>query len=807
MRTTAARRMLAVAMTTTALGLALPAFATEADEPQAVQADETTAADAGDTGAIIVTARRRSETLQSTPVAITAVNTAFLESKAAVNIGDLQGAAPGLLITQQNSGAQAANISIRGLTYADIEKSQTPTVGVLVDGVVIGTNTGQLQDAFDIAQLEVLRGPQGTLFGANTIGGVINIQRTKPTMKPGLKAEATFAKFGTFSTKLLANYGNEESWGVKAWYFHNETDGFYKNVTRNVDAGWSNGENYGASLLFKPVGSGFDAQLTVAQVEQVFDPVVSSLANSSEAFCSQPTLDFIGSLSGLPAGSILAAPARECNRNNTTDLYTTFGSAASSNYKAPEATLEMNYDLGGVTLTSITGWRKSTEAQTQDFDGMSVDLYYVDRRQHYEQWSQELRAAGNLLDGLDYVVGGFYFHSKYDLTQWSRVLANSPNIAPTLFDRNSQHVEGLTESYAVFGDFNWKVAEQIRVSFGGRYSHDRKELFNGFAGGKLIDPDSVQKSQFVPVGTGKASFNKFTPKVGIDWRPNQDVMVYASWSRGYRSGGFSPRAATAATASTPFQPETVDAYEVGVKLSAFDRKLELNLAGFVSDYKDMQQNLTVPGGPTGNQTITGNVPGGALIKGIEADGTLRLTENFRITGSIAIMDSHFRNFVTCGAYAAGPVATNACGTGLVPFNYSANRLIYAPDFTASLGAEYVAPTGFGDITTNVGWRHISPYDEQLSAASLTPTLNGSGQATLITVGGNDPRVRTTTQDLVDASMTFNFDIDDAKAYLRVFTRNLLNEKTTTHAFTVAGLWSFGMALEPRTYGVTAGFKF
>ncbi|OYZ23432.1 MAG: TonB-dependent receptor, partial [Novosphingobium sp. 16-62-11] len=342
MKTPATRRLIAVALATSAIGFTLPAFAAEADEPQAndPQMAQSDAA-SEDSGAIIVTARRRSETLQSTPVAITAVNTAMLEAKGAVNIGDLQGAAPGLLITQQNSGAQAANISIRGLTYADIEKSQTPTVGVLVDGVVIGTNTGQLQDAFDVAQIEVLRGPQGTLFGANTIGGVINIQRSKPTMELGLKAEATYARFGTFSAKAIGNYGDGETWGVKAWYFHNETDGFYRNVTRNVSAGWSNAENYGASLLFKPAGSGFEAQLTVAQVEQVFDPVVSNITNSSEVFCG-----FI--------------PARECNRNSTTDLYTTFGDAASSNYKAPEATLELNYDAGVVKLTSITGWRKST---------------------------------------------------------------------------------------------------------------------------------------------------------------------------------------------------------------------------------------------------------------------------------------------------------------------------------------------------------------------------------------------------------------------------------------------------------------
>lgn len=714
---------------------------------------------------IIVTARRRSETLQSTPVAITAINTAMLENKAAVNIGDLQGTAPGLLITQQNSGAQAANISIRGLTYADIEKSQTPTVGVVVDGVTIGTNTGQLQDAFDIAQIEVLRGPQGTLFGANTIGGVINITRTKPTMEPGVKAELTYGRWNTWAAKAIVNYGDGETWGIKGWYFHNESDGFYYNAIRDTRAGGSKGDSYGASVLFEPTGSGFDAQLSVENVVQNFEPVVSNLTNSTETFC------------GL-------IPANECNRNNTTDLYTVFTLPANSKYRAPNATLQMNYDLGPVKLSSITGWRHSKEKQTQDFDGSSSDLYYVDRRQKYTQWSQELRAAGNLFTGLDYVVGGYYFHSKYDLTQWTRFFGFDPSIPPMEFDQNPQTNVGKTTSYAFFGDFNWAFADKWRLSFGGRWSHDNKKLTNSFAQAGLI-------------GSGDANFTKFTPKVGVDYRPNNDVMLYASWSRGYRSGGFSPRAATAQTASTPFQPETVDAYEIGAKLAAFNRKLEVNLAGYVSDYKDMQQNLTVPGGPLGNQTITGNVPGGAIIKGIEMDATLRITPQLTITASSAYMKSHFRNFVTNGAF-----------NGLiVPFDYSANRLIYAPKFTSSLNADYTVPTSFGKVVATAGWRHISPYDEQISQASLTPVTDASGAVTEVIVGGNDPRVRTTTQDLVDASLTVNFDIGDKEAYVRLFGRNLLNEKTTTHAFTVAGLFSFGMALEPRTYGATVGVKF
>lgn len=745
-------------------GLATPVLAQESRSAAAVDPNE-----------IIVSARRRAETLQDTPVAITAVNAAMLENKASANIGDLQGTAPGLLITQQNSGAQAANISIRGLTYADVEKSQTPTVGVVVDGVTIGTNTGQLQDAFDIEQIEVLRGPQGTLFGANTIGGVINITRTKPTMEPGGKAEFTMSRWGTWAAKAIVNYGNGESWGIKGWYFHNQTDGFYHNAITNKSAGFSNGDSYGASLLFQPVGSGFDAQLTVENVEQEFEPVVSNLTNSTELFC------------GL-------IPANECNRNNTSDLYTIFTLPARSSYKAPNATLQMNYDLGGVTLSSITGWRHSKEAQTQDFDGSSTDLYYVDRRQNYTQWSQELRAAGNLFTGFDYVVGGYYFHSKYDLTQWTRFFGFDPSVPPMEFDTNAQTNIGKTTSYAFFGDFNWAFADNWRLSFGGRWSHDNKKLTNSFATQGLI-------------GTGDANFTKFTPKVGIDWRPSDEVMLYASWSRGYRSGGFSPRAATAETASTPFQPETVDAYEIGAKLALFDRALDLNIAGYVSDYKDMQQNLTVPGGPLGNQTITGNVPGGALIKGIEADATWRVTSRLRITGSAAYMKSNFRDFITCGAYTAGATADTNCGAGLVPFDYSANRLIYAPKFTGSINADYDVPTSFGSVVATAGLRHISPYDEQISVGPITPAVNGAGEVTSVVVNGNDARVRTTTQDLIDASLTVNFEIGDKETYFRVFGRNLANEKTTTHAFTVAGLFSFGMAVEPRTYGATFGVRF
>ena len=462
------RRLVLCALTSTALvGVATPALANDA-APAAASA----ASNAADANTIIVSARRRSESLQSTPVAITAINTAMLDAKGSTNIADLQGAAPGLLITQQNSGAAAANLSMRGLTYADVEKSQTPTVGVVVDGVALGTNTGQLQDTFDVAQIEVLRGPQGTLFGANTIGGVVSIQRTKPTMETGGKMEFSYGQWNTWDGKALLNFGNGTSWGIKTWYTHNQTDGYYINTTTNSRTGGSKEDNFGASVLFKPVGSDFDAQLTVEDIIQSFTPVNISLTQPGEAFYD-PT-------------------------NVPTNLYQVSDAPTFSHYHAPDGTLTMNYDTGGVKFTAITGWRHSSEAQTQDF--ATAGTYYVLRDQVYTQWSQELRASGKVGSNFDYVVGGYYFNSHYNFRQYTTIgsgdaLFTSTDPATTAPGYQIEYA--ATRSYAGFGDFNWAFADKFRLSFGGRWTHDTKILNNGFEG--------------APFPPGEASFSKFTP--------------------------------------------------------------------------------------------------------------------------------------------------------------------------------------------------------------------------------------------------------------------------------------------------------
>ena len=721
-------------------------------QPAGVPAPATTAGvlpDSGGVTDIVVTARRRNESIQSTPIAMTAVTPAVLESKATLNIGDLQGQVPNLLITSQNSGAGTANLSIRGLAFADVEKSFEPTVGVVVDGVFIGTSTGQFLDFFDISSVEVLRGPQGTLYGRNTIGGVINIRRTRPTGEWGARLEGSYASYNTFAGRAVVNAPIVPGLlAVKGSYFQDGTDGFYRNYYTHRLTGGNDNQNFGAAFLFTPA-SNFDALITIEKQVQDFTPVNSNIAKTGEVFCA-------------------FEPAIECNRNTTTDLYTVFASPAHGHYSSPGVTAELNWNLGSVKLTSITGYRESHEDQTQDFDASSSDLYYTRRTQSYHQTSEEIRASGKIVSTLDYVVGGYFFDSKYNLRQATRLFGGDLPVA--------QVAIGTNTSYAGFVDVDWNFLPKFRLNLGGRYTHDEKTLNNSF--GAFL-------------GAPSAKFNKFTPKVVLDYRPNDSYLFYFSWSRGYRSGGFSNRAQTAISTNTPYGPETVDSYEIGAKTAFFDRKLLFNVAAFYADYSSLQQNTTIPGGPTGNETIVSNV-GSATIKGIEVDLTARPVRQLTMTAGLGYLDSRFSNFLT------------RSGTNTFT-DYSANNLIYNPSVTANFNGTYTVPTKFGEALLNLGYRFIAPYDQQISLGPTTTTTTGG--VTTIVVNGNDPRVRTRPQSLLDAAATLKFDYRGHAAKVTLFGRNLSDDRGPNAAFTVAGLWSFASAREPRTFGVQFGFDF
>lgn len=712
---------------------------------------------------IIVTARHREEALQDTPVAITVLNKTALENKGATNVGALTGLAPSLIINQQGAATNAANMSIRGIAFTDTEKSFEPTVGVVVDGVSLGTSTGQYIDLFDVDKIEVLRGPQGTMFGRNTIGGVINVSRTRPTGNLGVKADATYSSFNTVGTRVVLNLPEVSNISTKLFYFHDESDGWYRSGATGKRVGGHNNENYGASLLFTP-NDNLSALLTVEQQEQVTNSVNSSLAKTGEANCA-------------------LMPAIECNRNTSNDLYTVWytnilGEPPVTRYRSPAVTLNLEYDFNGTKLTSISGYRKITEYQAQDFDGSSLDLYVSLRNQEFRQYTQELRLSGDLSDKLDYVVGGYFYDGRYEFSQNTKL--NGAWLGGSLSLANAQVAHGGTTSYAVFGDVNYNLTNALRLNIGGRWTHDKRWLNNFF---------------FTQLADETKNFSKFTPQVGIDYKLNDDTLVYASWSKGYRAGGYSLRATTALAAKVPFESETVDSYELGVKSSLFDNRLRFALAGFYSDYKNMQQPTTIIAGPTANASVVSNV-GSARVIGLEGDFTAVVASNFKVNGSFAVMDNKFNGFI-----AGSPNPTRA--PLLDTIDYSNLNMSYSPKFMASLNGEYT----YKGITANVGYRYLGKHDLRITPGTkIVGSTNSNGTVNYIVVD-NDPRVRQAPQHLVDASVSTKLPIMGIDTKLTVFGRNLLDERNATQVSPVPGRFSFGYAREPRTFGVSLGINF
>jgi iron complex outermembrane receptor protein len=729
------------AIAATAALTASPVFAQGAD---AASSDE-------DENVIVVTGRLRGdESVQDVPLSVTVVNTEQLGAQGALTIEDVETLSPNLIIDPVGAGPGGGAISMRGVSFQDIEKSFEPTVGVVIDGVFIGTNTGQLTNAFDFEQVEVLRGPQGTLFGRNTIGGVINVRRSRPTKDFGVKAEATLGNYGREEFNAVLNVGDGDTFGLKVWGFDRSTDGYYDNVTLGTDAGANNNTNFGATLLLEPTPD-LEILVTAEKTKLGGDPPVSSISDGTDLIC-------------ILLGAVIP---EQCNRNLEDDLYTVFSNFLGDiDYTEDAFSGEINYSFGDLTLTSVTAFRDSDERQTQDFDATSIPFFQTDRSQQYQQFSQELRLAGEVSEGISGVIGLYYFDNEYQL--------DSTTVLPSGAS-SSNGTDHNTESLAFFGDFDLELSDRLRLSVGARYSKDEKAyrrfVLNGI---DLSNEDS---------------WKEFTPRVSLDYRFNDDVMGYASYARGYRSGGFNGRGITTTSVQTSFAPETVDSFEVGAKTSFLDGAGIFNVAAFYSEYKDKQEEVvqaTPPGSPNPQETVTKNAAG-ATIKGLEADLRMELAEGFTLSSSLGLLDADYDSFF---------VDLNLNGTQDAGEDASTRTIRRTPDVTFSVAADYRTPlTNSTELALNARLANSSSYQ-----TTIVPAPGN--------FGANDPRgIHPSTTD-VSAAATVSFDLgESSRAYLRVFGRNLLNEKGVSSTLPVAGLFTFAGAIAPRQYGVTLGFEY
>jgi iron complex outermembrane receptor protein len=469
----------------------------------------------------------------------------------------------------------------------------------------------------------------------------------------------------------------------------------------------------------------------------------------------------------LPPG--ILAPQSECNRLDEEDLYTTFTNVPGiALNKGDNFTANIAVDGGLFQLTSITGYRTSDESVRQDFDSTSINFFDTLRVQEYKQFSQEFRAAGDITDRANFVAGVYYFYSNYTLDQTTFF---GPFLQGAgLPAQGGNRVDHTSRSMAIFGDVQWQLTDALRITFGGRYNWDDKNYINDFL--KTGLPEFTARPS--------ASWQEFQPRASIDYKFGDGNMVYFAFARGYRAGGFNGRGQTDFSANTPYDPETVNSYEGGVKTSWFDNRLTANLAGFITKYDDKQEEVVRPAPPpAGQETIVDNAAT-ATITGIELELRAAPLDSVNLYGSLGWLDARYDEFDTI--------------INGVVVDISDRELRRTPDLSASVGGDWTIPLGEAELVFAGSYRYLAELQTTIVGAPNDPTMN-------------DPRGLADARHILDASATVFFNVRDVRLRASIFGRNITDDKGLSAALPVAGLFTFGAGRPRRTFGGEIGFEF
>ncbi len=709
---------------------------------------------------IVVTAERRESNLQDTPISVSAVTAATIQAQGIRTVSDLAATVPNLTSTTGPQGSADANFFIRGVGQFDFIATNDPGVGVYVDGIYLGRTVGALLDSSDIARVEVLRGPQGTLFGRNTLGGAISIVSKAPEL--GALAGTVGVSAGSRSRidgDASINLPLGDSAALRVGAFERYQDGFAR---RRFDgARFGKTKRYGgrAQLLFKPTDR-LSLTLSADYSNDKSNPAPSVLL----AIVPAPF---------FPAG----AAAQIQNPNRFYDVNESNSTESRNEIYGFSGTLA--YELSDdVTLKSITAYRHLDALSTSDPDGTLYRLYDQQAPTRQHQFSEELQLTGSLLDDrLSFVLGGYYFREKVDQILFLCFAPITPT--PTAFfnpcNTWNQGNRQTTESYAAFGQARFKLGDKFSLTAGGRYTRETKDIVSNQAfdfrpAGFSPAPGVVVPGFFSPIVTnlpGSLKFSKFTPKLGAEYTPSNDVLIFASYAKGFRSGGFNGRLIVPAPSIPTYRPDTNDAFEIGFKADTPDRRLRFNATAFYSKYKGIQQTISVPV----TQFQVANA-GRADLYGFEAELTAVPVPALRLNAALGYSHSKFVD-VPASAEQSGRI--------------NGNSLPFSPRWTANAGAEYRIALGdrFKAIP-RVDWRYQSrnyftalnlPLEQQKGYGLLSARL---------TVAAADDRY---------SIAVYGDNLTDRKYY--TFGQNALGAQGV--AYNYLG--------RPREFGVTGRFNF
>lgn len=606
--------------------------------------------DTGGLDEIVVTAQKRSESLQKTPISIVAMTSADLEKKGISDITDLRSQVPSLQVTPHPNSATTARVFIRGVGNNDDQITVDPSVAVYLDGIYIARGQGLSSEIAEIERIEVLRGPQGSLYGRNATGGAINYITRAPELGE-FQAKQTFTvgNYDQFRSRTRVNIPVGDTLAVELAYLRSQKDGFVKNPGTGVKRwGDQRRDAYRAAVRWQPVDN---LDLRYSYDRSDLDDTPPFIAN----------VPFYPNMAPRPSEG--SAAVKNLRRNDVTSQGHNFTAA---------------WDVSDdVTIKSLTGYRKVSNDTYQDYlTGVvaQAPLFTIGFDQSQKQFSEELQLIGSVFDQVEYVLGAYYFDEKGNSSDYTAPISD-----PRLDRFSTIH----NRAYAVYGQATWRpeFAQGLYLTGGLRWSRDQREATLD----QTATPIGGQPITLAP-GRGKNKFSDVSPSFVIGYDVSNGVNVYAKYARGYKTGGYNLRASTIQRFNEGFGPETLDSFEAGLKSTWLDDHLRLNIAAFRSQYKDIQTNVQLD---MSRPQITDVFNAGkARIQGLEIDLTAKPSSNITFSASYAYLDAKYQKIVD---NAGNDI------TGRYTF-------IEAPKHTLTTGIEYAFPqTSIGELTANIDY--------------------------------------------------------------------------------------------------------
>ncbi|MEP5568601.1 MAG: TonB-dependent receptor [Halioglobus sp.] len=716
---------------------------------------------------VIVTARKREESIQDVPVTVTALGDQLYRSTVQ-SLQDVQNYVPNVNI-DLIAGNNGASISIRGISFQETDKSVDPPAGVILDGVYMGVAAGGLLNNFDMERIEVLRGPQGTLFGKNTTAGALNVIRTAPTKEWGVKAKIGAGSWDKQQIQAVINTPLTSKGGFKFYANKDEHDGYTENNIIGDDIGKLDYLQVGGTLAFD-LTDNFDLAFTAERIQD--DSDVGAWAN----FNSFSDLACLVSVGGIPAAGIPPDASGAPFGSGCMDLDTESGENNSS-VNAPNTSevtndyynLTMNWGIGDWTLTSITGYVEREEDFRVEYDASQVEFLTVLAEQDYEQFSQELRANGNIGDNINLTAGVYYWNSEYRQFQesfdmWYYLGIGFGPEGGLWPGAVSSQLDGTGENtaYAGFVSMDWQLTDRMMLNIGGRLTNEERKLETSTTNFILHLPtgDNVEIVPAGPLQKFEEDWTEFSPRLALTYDLSDDMMMFGSFSSGFKSGGFFARTQNVDDINS-YDPEYVDTYELGLKSEWFDNRLRFNATAFYSEYEDKQEEVIVNLGDGNVTTIVLNAAD-AEIAGLEFELTAQFTSNLSGFFNLGLLDAEFTNFIVSDS--DGNEVDN-----------SDLELRNAPEQTIGVGLDYYMPLSFGELSAHYNYRWRDEYHSILNNAEIG----------LIDAGG-----------FHNASIDMSF----GEHYkLSVYGRNMGDER---YARVIQiGISSFGQYSAPEHYGV------